>query len=292
MISQAQTVNVSSGKIERLEKFKSEIVDPRHIDIWLPEGYSDTEKYAVLYMHDGQMLYDPNSTWNKQAWQVDSIAGALLQKNKIQKTIIVGIWNNGQKRHPEYFPEKVYSTFTNEQKKLISDELLRRKKIDSEFKPISNAYLKFIVQELKPYIDQHYSTYADREHTFISGSSMGGLISLYAICEYPEVFGGAACLSTHWTGIYQNHDNPIPDAIVSYLKTNLPDSKSHKIYFDYGDQTLDSLYRPWQKKVDVLMKAKGFTPKNWKTHFFTGKDHSERSWRERFFIPLEFLLRF
>jgi enterochelin esterase-like enzyme len=121
---------------------------------------------------------------------------------------------------------------------------------------------------------------------------MGGLISLYAICEYPEVFGGAACLSTHWTGIYQNHDNPIPDTIVSYLKTNLPDSKSHKIYFDYGNQTLDSLYRPWQKKVDVLMKAKGFTPKNWKTHFFAGKDHSERSWRERFFIPLEFLLRF
>ncbi len=292
MISQAQIIQVSSGTIDRIEKFKSTKVDARNIDIWLPDGYSTAQRYAVLYMHDGQMLFDPKSTWNKQAWQVDSIAGALIQKNKIQKMIIVGIWNNGLKRHPEYFPQKVYSTFAIEQKKLISDELLKKKKIDTEFKPISDSYLDFIVHELKPYIDQHYSTYTDRDHTFISGSSMGGLISLYAICEYPEVFGGAACLSTHWTGIYQNHDNPIPDAIVSYLKTNLPASQSHKIYFDYGDQTLDSLYRPWQKKVDVVMKAKGFTPKNWKTQFFSGKDHSEQSWRERFSIPLVFMLRF
>jgi len=292
LLTQAQTVQVTTGKVERIEKFKSQFIDARHVDVWLPEGYSDKEKYSVLYMHDGQMLFDPASTWNKQAWQVDSIAGKLIGEKQIQKCIIVGIWNNGQKRHPEYFPEKVYPTFSVEQKKFISDILIKRKKIDSEFKPISDNYLEFIVTELKPYIDKTYSTYKDRKHTFISGSSMGGLISLYAICEYPKVFGAAACLSTHWTGIYQNNDNPIPDAIISYLKKNLPNPKNHKIYFDYGDKTLDSLYRPWQEKVDVVMKAKGFTPKNWKTQFFEGKDHSEESWRERFLIPFEFLLRF
>ena len=170
--------------------------------------------------------------------------------------------------------------------------MIKRGKIDTEFNPISDNYLRFIVEELKPYIDRTYATYTDQKHTFISGSSMGGLISLYAICEYPSVFGGAACLSTHWTGIYQNNDNPIPDAIISYLKKNLPNPKNHKIYFDYGDKTLDSLYRRWQEKVDVVMKAKGFSTKNWKTQFFAGKDHSEQSWRERFLIPLEFLLRF
>lgn len=291
LFTQAQTVKVTTGKVERLEKFKSQFVEPRNVDIWLPIGYSTSEKYAVLYMHDGQMLFDPASTWNKQAWQVDSIAGQLLSENKIQKCIIVAIWNNGQKRHPEYFPEKVYPTFSVEQKKFISDILIKRKKIDSEFKPISDNYLKFIVTELKPYIDKNYSTFTDRKHTFVAGSSMGGLISLYAICEYPKVFGGAACLSTHWTGIYQNNDNPIPDAIISYLKKNLPNPKNHKIYFDYGDKTLDSLYRPWQEKVDVVMQVKGFSTKNWKTQFFEGKDHSEQSWRERFFIPLEFILR-
>ena len=292
VFTQAQTVKVMTGKVERLEKFTSKFVDARNVDVWLPEGYSSSEKYAVLYMHDGQMLFDPASTWNKQAWQVDDIAGKLIDENKIQKCIIVGIWNNDKKRHLEYFPQKVYATFSVEQKNFISDVLIKRNKIDIEFNPISDRYLQFVVEELKPYIDKTYSTYKDRKHTFISGSSMGGLISLYAICEYPQVFGGAACLSTHWTGIYQNNDNPIPDAIISYLKKNLPNPKNHKIYFDYGDKTLDSLYRPWQEKVDVVMKAKGFSTTTWKTQFFAGKDHSEQSWRERFFIPLEFLLRF
>jgi enterochelin esterase-like enzyme len=290
IVSYAQDVKVSSGKVERLTKFKSQFVDARNVDVWLPNGYSNTKKYAVLYMHDGQMLYDAETTWNKQAWEIDSIAGKLIVEHKIQKCIIVGIWNNNLKRHPEYFPQKVYQTFTAEQKKFISDKLLERKKIDSEFHPISDNYLQFIVEELKPYIDNTYATYPDRKHTFIAGSSMGGLISLYAICEYPKVFGGAACLSTHWTGIYQNNDNPIPDAIISYLKVHLPNPKNHQIYFDYGDQTLDNLYRPSQEKVDVVMQSKGFTSKNWSTQFFAGKDHSEPSWRERFYIPLEFLL--
>lgn len=291
IITTAQTIKVSTGKVERLENFKSKFVDARNVDVWLPDGYSSGEKYAVLYMHDGQMLFDPASTWNKQAWQVDSIAGKLIAENKIKKCIVVGIWNNGQKRHPEYFPEKVYATFSIEQKKFISDILIKKRKTSTEFEPISDNYLQFIVKELKPFIDKSYSTYTDRQHTFISGSSMGGLISLYAICEYPKVFGGAACLSTHWTGIYQNNDNPVPDALLSYLKKQLPNPKNHKIYFDYGDQTLDSLYRPWQEKVNVVMKSKGFTPRNWSTLFFSGKDHSEQSWRQRFSIPLEFILR-
>lgn len=290
--TQAQTVKVTTGKVERLEKFTSKFVDARNVDVWLPEGYSGSEKYAVLYMHDGQMLFDPASTWNKKAWQVDSIAGKLIDDKKIKKCIIVGIWNNDKKRHLEYFPQKVYATFSVEQKNFISDVLIKRNKIDIEFNPISDRYLQFVVEELKPYIDKTYSTYQDRKHTFISGSSMGGLISLYAICEYPKIFGGVACLSTHWTGIYQNNDNPIPDGIISYLKNHLPNPKNHKIYFDYGDKTLDSLYRPWQEKVDVVMKKKGFSTTTWKTQFFAGKDHSEQSWRERFFIPLEFLLRF
>ena len=290
-LSQAQILKVTSGKVEHLTHFKSQFVDARNVAIWFPEGYSNKEKYAVLYMHDGQMLFDSKTTWNQQAWEVDSIAGKLIAENKIQKCIVVGIWNNNKKRHPEYFPQKVYQTFSVEKKKYISDKLMERKKIDSEFRPISDTYLQFIVKELKPYIDNKYSTFIDRKHTFIAGSSMGGLISLYAICEYPKVFGGAACLSTHWTGIYQNKDNPIPDAIISYLKKRLPNPKNHKIYFDYGDKTLDSLYRPWQEKVDVVMQSKGFTSKNWSTQFFAGKDHSEQSWRERLNIPLMFILR-
>jgi enterochelin esterase-like enzyme len=120
---------------------------------------------------------------------------------------------------------------------------------------------------------------------------MGGLISMYAICEYPQVFGGAACLSTHWPGIFAMEGNPIPGAFVDYMRQHLPDPKTHKIYFDYGDQTLDAMYPPLQKKVDEVMRAKGFSKKNWVTKAFPGDDHSEKSWSKRLGIPLLFLLK-
>lgn len=290
MLANAQP-NHSSGKIQHIENFKSKYVDARNIDIWLPEGYTADQKYAVLYMHDGQMLFDPETTWNKQAWEVDKAAGKLIAENKIKKCIIVGIWNNGMKRKPEYFPQKPYETLDAAQKKYISDVLIKEKRLDTEFYVISDNYLKFLVTELKPYIDKTYSTKADRTNTYIAGSSMGGLISLYAICEYPKTFGGAACLSTHWTGIYQLLENPIPEAFFSYLKSHLPKPKNHRIYFDYGDKTLDSLYPSLQKKADAIMKEKGFTENNWTTKYFPGQDHSEKAWRERVHIPLAFLLK-
>ena len=119
---------------------------------------------------------------------------------------------------------------------------------------------------------------------------MGGLISLYAICEYPDVFGGAACLSTHWPGIFTMNNNPLPGAFLRYVEQHLPDPASHKIYFDYGNKTLDSLYPPLQQKADRLMKQKGYNSSNWTTRFFAGADHSERSWAKRFSIPMLFLL--
>lgn len=149
--------------------------------------------------------------------------------------------------------------------------------------------LKFLVTELKPFIDGSFSTYSDKEHTAIAGSSMGGLISMYAICEYPNVFGAAACLSTHWPGIFSVENNPIPQAFLNYLKNNLPDPMSHRIYFDYGDQTLDALYPPFQKMADEIILEKGYNSKNWMTKFFAGKDHSEKAWMERLDIPLVFL---
>ncbi|MGL2964005.1 alpha/beta hydrolase [Flavobacterium sp. RSB2_4_14] len=291
MITHAQVAKVTTGKLEHFENFKSQFVDSRNIDVWLPDGYSKKEKYAVIYMHDGQMLFDPNLTWNKQSWKVDEIAGKLITENKTQKFIIVAIWNNGLKRHPEYYPQNAYKKLTEEEKKFISNNLLKKKKIAENFNPISDNYLKFIVTELKPFIDKTFSTKTDRANTFIAGSSMGGLISMYAICEYPKVFGGAACLSTHWTGIYQLDNNPIPETFFTYLKKHLPKPKNHKIYFDYGDKTLDSLYPTLQKRVDVIMKEKGFTEENWVTKYFPGEDHSEKAWHDRFQIPLEFLLK-
>lgn len=286
-----QMPKVTSGKIEHFDNFKSSFVDARNIDVWLPDDYSEEEKYAVIYMHDGQMLFDNNITWNKQAWEVDETAGKLNAEGKTKKFIVVGIWNNGQKRHFEYFPQKAFRKLSAEKKVFVSNSLKLKGRINETFNPISDNYLKFIVTELKPFIDIHFSTLKDKDNTFIAGSSMGGLISLYAISEYPDVFGAAACLSTHWTGIFQLEDNPIPAAFFDYMRTYLPDPRTHRIYFDYGDQTLDQLYFSLQLTANDIMREKGFNNANWKTLLFPGKDHSEKSWAERLSIPLEFLLK-
>ncbi len=283
---------VSSGIIQRIDSFQSKFISSRNIDIWLPNDYSPSKKYAVLYMHDGQMLYDASTTWNKSSWDVDDVLSQLISNKKINDVIVVGIWNGGNTRHSDYFPQKPFESLSNEQKELIYSAARNNGySVFNGYTIQSDNYLKFIVNELKPLIDKKYSVYTDNQHTFIAGSSMGGLISMYAICEYPDIFGGAACLSTHWPGIFQLDGNPIPDAFLHYLHTNLPDPSSHKIYFDYGDQTLDALYPAIQQRVDSVMKLKGFNESNWQTKSFPGKDHSEKSWNERLNIPMEFLLK-
>jgi enterochelin esterase-like enzyme len=282
---------VASGKIERIDNFESHYVTSRHIDIWLPEGYSDSTKYSVLYMHDGQMLFDPEITWNKQAWNVDDVASELLKNTTIKKFIVIGIWNGGKTRHSDYFPQKPFEMLSQIEKDTVVAQLQNAGRTADVFSPQSDNYLKFIVQELKPYIDKRYSVYTNRENTYIAGSSMGGLISIYAVCEYPQIFGGAACLSTHWVGTFTLENNPVPSSFINYLNKNLPKPRNHKIYFDYGDQTLDALYPELQKKVDNIMATRGYNSRNWITKYFPGADHSEKAWNERLNIPLEFLFK-
>jgi predicted alpha/beta superfamily hydrolase len=203
---------------------------------------------------------------------------------------VVGISSISEKRHADYFPQKPFDDLSSKDKTFVTITLQEAGRTKAVFQPVSDNYLKFIVEELKPYIDQNYATAKGPEHTFIMGSSMGGLISLYAVCEYPTIFGGAACISTHWPGIFSVENNPIPDAFFAYMRKNLPDPKTHKIYFDFGTATLDALYPPLQKKADEVMIEKGFTPANWETHKFEGADHSENAWKERLSIPILFLL--
>lgn len=285
----AQLPVVSSGTIKRFESFTSKFVDARKVDVWLPDGYTPKKKYAVLYMHDGNSLYDSTIMWNRQEWGVDETVSKLLKENKIRNVIVVGIWNNGAYRHSEYFPQKILKDIPDKVRKTIVEEQLKNK-------PLADNYLKFLVTEVKPFIDSAFSTWKDRKNTFVAGSSMGGLISLYAICSYPKIFGGAACLSTHTPMIMKEKisdyiDKDIASKFRNYLTANLPDPKTHKIYMDYGDKTLDSFYMPYQQKIDMVFKAKGFTAENWITKFFPGEDHSEKSWCKRLDIPLLFLLK-
>lgn len=291
----SQIPSVSSGELIRIDDFASEYLGQRSIDIWLPEGYDNEEACAVLYMHDGQMLFDSTVTWNKQEWQVDEVVQKLIDDQKIPPCIVVGIHNGGEGRHTEYFPNKAFQKALEQNKKNFQGVSFMDLPDHAKFTFLSNIqsdeHLKFLVNELKPYIDKNYHTLGDKEHTFVAGSSMGGLISMYAICEYPEVFGGAACISTHWLGVNDSEDNPFPGAFQQYLEENLPDpANGNKFYFDYGTETLDAFYEPHQLKVDEIMQNKGYSKDQWITRKFEGEEHSERSWSKRLDIPLLFLM--
>lgn len=274
------TINVSEGTIKRF-LFESQYVDARNVDIWLPKGYTEDKKYAVLYMNDGQMLFDASGSWNSSEWMVDETISRLTDNDSIQDVIVVGIFNNGNKRHTEYFPQKAIEYIDEPQKSNFLALMPEG--------AIADNYLKFIVDELKPFIDKTFSTYSAQDHTFIGGSSMGGLISFYALCEYPDIFGGAMCMSTHWIGGY-DHNQEIPKALNQYLKEKLPSPEKHKIYFDYGTVGLDANYPEFQQIVDETMKAKNYKSENWKTLKFEGDDHNEKCWAARLSKPLIFLL--
>ena len=279
------------GTLIRIDSFPTKFIKPRTVDIWLPTTYSEEKKYSVLYMHDGQMLFDATTTWNKQEWKVDEVASKLMSEEKVDEFIVVAIWNIPELRHVDLYPKKPYESLSKEVKEKIQNEVKKAQFPFDDSKINSDNYLKFIVEELKPYIDNHYSVFTDTNHTGIMGSSMGGLISMYAICQYPQIFGKAACLSTHWVGFRDFENNPIPESFFIYLKNNLPNSETHKIYFDYGTETLDASYLKYQFKVDEVLQSKGYTSGNYKNLKFEGENHSEASWQKRIDIPFEFMFK-
>jgi len=287
LVAAAQALpEVGVGRIERLPALASKHVDARPVDVWLPADYSPARRYNVLYVHDGQMLFDAGKSWNHQAWDLHLTVARLAAAGRIPDTLIVGIWNNGPWRHSEYFPQKFLPHLPAALRERLVAEALKGK-------PQSDAYLRFLVEELKPAIDARYPTRPGREHTFILGSSMGGLISVYAMNEYPQVFGGAAGLSTHWIGTFQANAE-IPAAGLAYLREHLADPASHRLYQDHGSTELDALYAPAQRLVNEQVRARGYTEQgpeaNFMTRVFDGTGHNERAWAARVQEPLVFLM--
>ena len=278
------------GTFVHYPSFPSDFVEPRPVDVWLPDGYEESDSpYPVIYMHDGQFMFDrPTSpyasTWERTKgliyggvfWNVDETMARLIAKKQIRPTIVVSVWNlPNVKRRTEYMPLK---PVTEEIGRLLAAESdITREAITSD------NYLRFLVSELKPFIDKTYLTKPDADNTLIMGSSMGGMISAYAVSEYPEVFGAAACLSTHWVlG---------EGAAVKWYKNNWPTAGNHRLYFDYGTKSIDAGYEPFQKMMDAVMRQKGYREnEDWVTRRFEGASHRPKAWRERLHIPLIFLL--
>jgi hypothetical protein len=142
---------VSVGGVERLPLPASRHVDARPVDVWLPADYTPMRRHAVRYVHDGQMLFDARTTWNKQAWDIHLAVDRLMHEGCIPPTIVVGIWNNDELRRSEYDPQKFLPCLAEPARaRLIADVLAGR--------PRADAYLRHLVEEIKSAIDARYAT--------------------------------------------------------------------------------------------------------------------------------------
>lgn len=267
----------ATGRTESWQRVPSRHVDARDVDVWLPPSYGrdPQRRYPVLYMHDGQNLFDPALGYTGVDWDIDGAMTRLIEAGGIREAIVVGVWNTPL-RFAEYMPKMPVQT------EMVSSGIEGRM-IGRAEDIRSDGYLHFLVDELKPFIDTQYRTMPGRDDTFVMGSSMGGLISAYAVAQFPEVFGGIGAVSTHW---------PACDGcVVDWLGAHLPDPRTHRLYFDHGTVGLDALYPPHQARMDAALRTGGYIEgKHSMTRRFEGADHNEAAWRARVEIPLRFLL--
>lgn len=281
-----QGIVVQLANDHQLHRFEFENCGPlagRKVDVWLPKGVQEHTPLAVLYAHDGQNLFDPASSYGGESWLLHEAAQKLIDSGKIKPVMIVGIWNSPQ-RFSEYLPQPAFSG--------LSAPLIEKLGKERSNQVLSNEYLAWLTLELKPFIDSHFATLGEPENTFILGSSMGGLISSYALCQYPLIFGGAACLSTHWPISLSVNDTAYSGPYRRYLAQQLPRSGNHKLWMDYGTATLDAWYEPHQLAFNkvLLKQAVWRDPKKYRSTKYPDAPHNESAWRTRSAEVLHFLL--
>lgn len=278
MTTDLQGQPLAGGTLHRHADVAPAALLARHVDVWCPPGYAaqPERRYPVIYMHDGQNVFDPALSFTGVDWGVAPAVRNLMAAEGLPGAIIVGVWNT-PRRVIEYMPA---APLHDPAAAPLLAEFIE--KLGGP--PESDAYLSFLATELKPLIDATYRTLPDRANTAIMGSSMGGLISLYAVERHPAVFGAAACLSTHW---------PIGgDLLVDALAAALPPAGQHRLYFDFGTAGLDAAYEPLQRRMDEHLRAAGYRAgHDTLTVKADGAEHNEAAWRARITVPVAFLLR-
>ncbi|MEM7780915.1 MAG: alpha/beta hydrolase-fold protein [Pseudomonadota bacterium] len=262
----------------------------QRLSIWLPPGYDTSDKrYRVLYMHDAQNLFDPALSNFNKVWAADKAMLSYAERNGRAPWIIVGIWSPGEDRYRQYMPKPAYDEAGSE----------LRSKMDAfgNGKPIvSDHYIGWITATLKPWVDANLRTRAGPDDTAIIGSSMGGLISLYAFLEYPDVFGRAGCVSTHWPGIAPQVVGEVDPEMLriwaDMIESGLGPAGRRKIWFDHGDATLDAFYPPYQNVIDATMGSTKdwYRGQHWESRFYPGAEHEENAWAARLPEVLDWVL--
>ena len=245
----------------------------RHVEIWLPPGYDEapSTRYPVLYMHDGQNLFDPRIANTGVDWGVDESVVRLVDRGIIPPVIVVGVWSTAAR--------------------LV------------EYSPWHGApdYARFLIEELKPRIDAEFRTQTGPEHTAVMGSSMGGLLSFYLVTHHSDVFGACGCVSTHFPiseavvarSFRAGPPTPNPDEtpyVLRDIEAGLEAPTGARYRFDYGSEGLDADYGPTHAIVrEWLLRQGRVEVRDFEVREYKGATHNEASWRARLDDSLIFL---
>ncbi|HSE41479.1 MAG TPA: alpha/beta hydrolase-fold protein [Acidobacteriota bacterium] len=225
---------------------------PRDLIIWLPPSYftKRQKRYPVLYVHDGQNMIDPATSFLGVTWGLDRVAKRLIKKGTIKEFIAVGIYNT-RDRGTEYSGG-----------------------------PRGKNYARFLVEHIKPFIDKTYRTLPDPANTANLGASMGGLIAFLIAWWHPDVVPNAACFSSAFLWKH----NSIIKEVRAYKR-----QKRIRIYLDCGTKELDRHLLPGYKQMVEVLKEKGYK-KGVDLEYFFDKDgdHTEKDWSRRLWRPLKF----
>lgn len=285
----APVTQVKAGTIAETGPFAVKGLPDQKLTIWLPPGYENSDRdYPVLYMHDGHNLFDPAQSNFNKVWAADKAIIELSEQGIIEPHIIVGMWPHGGDRYRQYLPQIAAEEATG----ALADNIIKNA-LGRDV--VSARYLEWIAGELKPQIDAEYRTLTDTANTAIAGSSMGGIMSCYAIIERPDIFGRAACISSHWPialpDIADEHKAQVDAIWRDWLVEKLGEPDGRRIWMDHGTAMLDAYYPPYQAKIDTSFEAAGWVKgTDWRSEQFDGAEHEENAWADRLPDVLGWLL--
>lgn len=248
-----------TGQVKYHRQLKGEGVLPRDVIVWLPPDYDTADaRYPVLYMHDGQNIVDPRTSAFGVDWQVDETCTRLIAEHKIKPLIIVGIYNT-RDRSREYLPGEA-----------------------------GTAYMKFVVDSVKPLIDEHYRTNPARSHTYAAGSSAGGLCAFMLAWEHSAVFSKAICMSPAFK--FKNAEGSrVLDYVTTVEKSQRP-ADPLTLYIDNGGVGAEKSLQPGIDDMLAALKAKGFqADRDFRWVHAPDDRHNESAWANRFAGAIQFL---
>lgn len=247
--------STASQQVDTFTMEAPQLKTQKKIWVYLPKSYENSKKaYSVIYMHDAQNLFDAKTSYVGE-WEVDEYLDSISEN----KAIVIGIEHGNEKRIDELTPYK------NEKYGGGNGD----------------AYLDFIINTLKPHVDSTYRTLTDAKHTTIFGSSLGGLISFYAIIKHPEIFGNAGVFSpSFWIN---------PEIYQLVETSEIP--KTSRFYFAIGSEEGDDDMVPDEKEMVSLLKSKGVADDHIVSKIVQGGKHNEAFWSDYFPEAYQWLIK-